>query len=67
MKGVESETLLDEGFDEAPPPAEWSFIDGPVAWQSDVQGHKQLDLSALGDVVLRLEYAYQLNLGSSPV
>ena len=60
-KGAAAETLLSEPFTKVLP-KDWTFVDGNSAWSISATGHALLDLSALLNSVLSLDYRYQMNL-----
>jgi hypothetical protein len=60
-KGAEAETLLSEPFT-AKLPADWAFVNGDRPWAIAPRGHRRLDLSPLLNLVLQLDYRYQMKL-----
>jgi hypothetical protein len=60
-KGVEAETLLSEPFT-AKLPADWTFVDGDRPWEIARRGHRRLELTSLLNLVLQLDYRYQMKL-----
>jgi hypothetical protein len=64
--GLEAETLLNEPFT-AQLPAEWTFANGASNWSIAAEGIPLLDLSQLFNVVLSLDYTYQMNVSTTDV
>lgn len=60
-KGLAAETLLSEPFT-ALLPRDWTFADGTSQWEIAPRGTPILDLSQLFNVILSLDYRYQMNV-----
>jgi hypothetical protein len=60
-KGLDAETLLDEPFS-GQLPGGWTFANGTDEWNIATEGLPLLDLSQLLNVVLALDYRYEMNL-----
>jgi hypothetical protein len=60
-RGAAAETLLVEPFTKVLPQG-WSFVDGANPWAISPMGHRRLDLSGLLNVVLHVEYRYQMKV-----
>ena len=61
-----AETLLDEPFT-GQLRSDWTFTDGTAAWSIAREGMPLLDLSQLLNVVLSLDYRYQMNVSDTHV